>query len=113
MHELSLLESVRGMLEQQAIEQHFTKVTQVTLEIGALSSVEPEAIRFGFDIIMQGSLAEQAELIIMATPGLGLCQNCQQEVAIATLHDPCPLCAHFAVKPTQGTEMKIKELNVL
>lgn len=112
MHELSLLENVRKILEQQAVEQNFTTVTRVTLEIGTLSSVEPDAIRFGFDIVMQNSLAEQAELIIEPVPGIGICLDCQQEVEITALYDPCPLCNHFAVKLTQGTEMKIKELNV-
>ncbi len=112
MHELSLLESVREILEQQAVQQNFVTVTSVTLEIGKLSSVEPEAIRFGFDIVMQNSLAEHAELIIEHVPGLGLCLDCQQEVEISALYEPCPLCNNFSVKLTQGTEMKIKELNV-
>ena len=113
MHELSLLENVREIIEQQAINQNFTKVTCVTLDIGALSSVEPEAIRFGFDVVMQGSLAEQAELVIEQSPGIGICEKCRQQVTLSTLYQPCPLCEHFAVTILHGTDMKIKTLNVL
>ena len=48
MHELSLLENVREILESHALSQNFSKVTQVTLEIGKLSCVEPDALALRF-----------------------------------------------------------------
>ncbi|MEQ1739380.1 MAG: hydrogenase maturation nickel metallochaperone HypA [Methyloglobulus sp.] len=113
MHELSLLENVREILEDHALNQNFSKVTQVTLEIGKLSCVEPEALRFGFDVVMKGSLAENAELIITELNGIGLCQQCQQQMAIETLYDPCDYCGSPVVKIIQGAEMKIKDLVVI
>ncbi len=113
MHELSLLENVREILENHALSQNFTKITQVTLEIGKLSSVEPDALRFGFDVVMKGSLAEHAELIISDLAGLGICQQCGLQVELETLYDPCPHCGSPLVKIIQGAEMKIKDLIVI
>ena len=113
MHELSLLENVREILENHAVSQNFTKVTKVTLEIGKLSSVEPDALRFGFDVVMKDSLADNAELIISELNGLGLCQHCGLQVELETLYDPCPHCGSPLVKITQGAEMKIKDLCVI
>jgi hydrogenase nickel incorporation protein HypA/HybF len=113
MHELSLLENVREILEEHSVSQNFSKVSKVTLEIGKLSCVEPEALRFGFDVVMKGSLAENAELIIAELDGLGFCQKCQQEVAIETLFDPCVYCGNPITNIIQGTEMKIKDLVVI
>jgi hydrogenase nickel incorporation protein HypA/HybF len=113
MHELSLLESVREILENHALSQNFTKVTQVTLEIGKLSSVEPDALRFGFDVVMKDSLAENAELIISDIAGLGVCRQCGLQIEMETSHDPCPHCASPFVKIIQGAEMKIKDLIVI
>jgi hydrogenase nickel incorporation protein HypA/HybF len=113
MHELSLLENVREILENHALRQNFSRVTKVTLEIGKLSSVEPDALRFGFDVAMKDSLAENAELIIEELNGLGLCQQCQQQIEMDTLHDPCVHCGSPFVKVTQGAEMKIKDLCVI
>ncbi|EGQ63626.1 hydrogenase nickel insertion protein HypA, partial [Acidithiobacillus sp. GGI-221] len=45
-------------MEEQAKIQPFARVHAVWLEIGALSSVEPEALRFNFDVITRGTLAE-------------------------------------------------------
>jgi len=112
MHELSLLENVREILEDHALSQHFNKVNKVTLEIGKLSCIEPEALRFGFNVVMQGSLAEQAELLITELPGLGECRQCQKQTVMATLHDPCNYCGCSFVTVTQGLEMKIKDLIV-
>jgi hydrogenase nickel incorporation protein HypA/HybF len=113
MHELSLLENVREILKEHAVSQNFTKVTQVTLEIGKLSCVEPEALRFSFDVVMKGSLAENATLIITELEGLGLCLQCGQQSIMETLHNPCASCGRPDVKILQGMEMRVKDLVVL
>ena len=113
MHEISLLEQVREILVEHAQTQHFDKVSQVTLEIGQLSCVEEDALRFGFDVVMQGSLAESAKLSISHVQGLGLCQQCQKSVAMQSLHDPCSICGSFDINVLQGEEMRIKDLLVV
>ena len=113
MHELSLLENVRDILETHAQREHFSKVTRVTLEIGKLSCVEPEALRFGFDVVMKGSLAEGAELVVTEAIGVGICRECGQRSVIETFHDPCTSCGRPSVDIVQGAEMKIKDLIVI
>lgn len=113
MHELSLLENVREILEDHAINQNFSKVTQVTLEIGKLSCIEPEALRFGFDVVMKGSLAQNAKLLITELDGVGLCQQCGQQLVMETLYEPCASCGSPNVKILQGRGMKIKDLTVI
>lgn len=112
MHEISLLEQVREILLEHAQTQHFDKVSKVTLEIGQLSCVEEGALRFGFDVVMKDSLVEGAELTISSVEGLGFCSQCQQTVAMLTLHDPCSVCGCFDIKVTQGEQMRIKDLLV-
>lgn len=113
MHELSLLENVREILEENARSQNFSKVTQVTLEIGRFSNVEPEALRFCFDIVMKDSLAENAELIIDEVDGLGICLQCRKQTEMQTLYDACIYCGSPLVEVIQGSEMKIKDLIVI
>jgi len=113
MHELSLLENVREILESHAQSQNFAQVTRVTLEIGKLSCVEPEALRFGFDVVMKDSLAEGAELVITEAGGIGLCRQCGRQSIIETLYDPCAECGCPYMDVVQGAEMKIKDLIVI
>jgi hydrogenase nickel incorporation protein HypA/HybF len=113
LHELSLLENVKDILQNHARAKNFTHVEKITLEIGKLSCVEPEALRFAFDVVMKDSIAANAELILSEQEGLGICLLCKKQTSLAHLYDPCQLCNHPFVTVTQGHEMKIKNLMVI
>lgn len=112
MHELSLVEGVRGLIEAAAEREGFTQVRGVRVEIGQLSGVEREAFEFCFDLAMQGSLVEGAHLEIIATPGRGRCVTCGREGVLAAVHDPCEHCGAFPVAVIAGTEMRVIDLEV-
>lgn len=119
MHEMSLAEGVLQIVEEAikeaaraGDEPGFVKVKRVFVEIGQLSSVEPDALRFCFEAVASGTLAEGARLEVIEVPGEGLCFNCSQTVALAALYDPCPACGGYPVQATGGTQMRVKELEV-
>lgn len=112
MHEMALAEGVLQILEDAARAQSFARVRTVWLEIGRLSSVEPDAMRFCFDAVTRGSLADGARLEIVDVPGSGRCVSCGADVEIAARYDPCPRCGEFPVSVTGGTEMRVRELEV-
>lgn len=112
MHEMSLCESVRHIIEQTAQQQKFQRVTAVWLEIGALAGVEPEALRHCFDAVMQGSLAAGARLEIIDVPGVAWCDRCEQTVTIHQWYEPCPSCGHHPLALVSGDQLRIKELEV-
>ena len=51
-------------------------VRAVLLEIGALSHVEEQALRFCFDAVTRGTVADGARLDVLATPGRAWCMPC-------------------------------------
>ena len=71
MHEMSLAEGIRQIVEEAGRERGFRKVRTVVLEIGQLAAVEPDSLRFCFDLVMRGSVAEGAALQIDSLPGRG------------------------------------------
>lgn len=109
MHEMSLAESVLQIVEDAARAQRLRRVTAVWLEIGELSSVEPEALSFCFDVVVKGSVAEGARLEIIRVPGVGWCMQCAAQVPLRALYEACPTCGSYQVQPTGGTEMRVKE----
>jgi len=113
LHEVSLLENVREILQEHALTQEFTQVKKITLEIGSLSCVEPEALRFGFSAVMKGSLAEGAELNLTQLEAQGQCASCQSMVIMQHHYDACSVCEHPFVTVVQGNEMRIKDLVVI
>ena len=57
---MSLAEGVLQLIEDAGRQQEFSKVTTVWLEIGQLSGVEVEAMKFCFDAVMHDSIADAA-----------------------------------------------------
>jgi hydrogenase nickel incorporation protein HypA/HybF len=112
MHEMSLAEGVRELIEDAARREGFSRVRSVWLEIGRLAAVEPEAMRFCFDVAMGGSPADGARLEIIDVPGRGQCPACGQATALDAIYDPCEHCGEAPVIVTGGTEMRVKELEV-
>lgn len=112
MHEMSLCEGILSILEDQAKAQSFARVTMVRLEIGALSGVEIPALRFGFDAVMRGSLADGARLEIVEEPGQAWCVDCSRTVLIQQRYDACPICGGVRLRVTGGESMRVKELEV-
>lgn len=112
MHEMSLADGVLKMIEDSARANSFSRVKTVWLEIGELAGVEVEAMRFCFDAVMKGTLADGARLDIVVIQGQGQCLACGQTVPIQLRYDPCPLCGGYPVEPTGGMEMRVKELEV-
>ena len=112
MHEMSLAEGVLQLIEDAALEQGFSRVTAVWLEIGQLAGVEAEAMRFCFDAVAHGSVAEGARLEILATPGSGWCTRCSASVVLSEAFGACPQCGTYQLRVTGGTEMRVKELEV-
>jgi len=112
MHEMSLADGVLKLIEDSARANSFSHVKTVWLEIGELAGVEVEAMRFCFDAVMKGTLADGARLDIVVIQGQGQCLACGQTVPIQLRYDPCPLCGGYPVEPTGGMEMRVKELEV-
>ncbi len=113
MHEISLCENIRDILEEHAVRDQFSKVKRVRVELGPLSSVEPEALRFGFDVVMRGSVGEGASLEIEASEASALCLTCLKTVPISGRSDTCPECGASTLEVMSGEELRIKELEVV
>jgi hydrogenase nickel incorporation protein HypA/HybF len=110
MHEMALAEGVLQIVEDAARREGLRRVRAVWLEIGQLSSVEPEAMRFCFEAVARDSVAAGARLEIVATPGAAWCLECSERVTLAELGAACPRCGGYQLRVTDGTQMRVKEL---
>jgi hydrogenase nickel incorporation protein HypA/HybF len=110
MHEVALAENVLQIIENAARREGLRRIRAVWLEIGQLSSVEPEAMRFCFDAVVRGSIATDARLEIVVTAGGAWCMECAVQVALAELGTACPHCGGYRLRVNEGTDMRVKEL---
>lgn len=112
MHEVSLAESILQTIEEAAQNHGIVRVRTVRLEIGQLACVEQESLRFSFDMVMRGSIAEGARLEIIESLGQGRCNKCAQHFTLAALYEACPSCGSYDVSVTGGDRMRIVDLEV-
>lgn len=112
MHEMALTASVIALVEDSARRENFSRATAIVLEIGALGHVEPEAMRFCFEAVSRGTVAEGARLDIVRIPGQGWCLDCGKTVPLAERFGACPECGRHHVQMTAGDELRVKELEV-
>jgi hydrogenase nickel incorporation protein HypA/HybF len=112
LHELSLTQNLIEIAEEHARRENATVITSMTMEIGALSGVIPEAVEFAFEACTKDTLADGAKLEIRRIPALGRCQQCSQECAMENLLDGCTACGSFALDIIKGQEMALIEMEI-
>ncbi len=108
MHELGVTRNVVAICAENS---NGAIVKRVTLEIGKLSAIMPDAIRFCFDICAKGTVVEGAILEILEIAGLGKCKTCGETVELKQLVGRC-LCGSNDLEIIAGEELKVKEMEV-
>jgi hydrogenase nickel incorporation protein HypA/HybF len=111
-HELGITQSIIEIAEDHARAQNAVKVNSVTVEIGGLSGIVPDAVEFCFEACSKETLLEGAELIIDFIPGRARCVSCNWEDNIEQLTYVCPECGNLALERLQGEELRVKELEI-
>jgi hydrogenase nickel incorporation protein HypA/HybF len=99
MHELSIASAILDRANAVSEENGNARVTRVGLRIGEISGVEPDALRFGFEVLCKGTPMEAAVLEIEPCKRRQRCQRCAAEffpdivdgIAMSTM--ACPSCA--------------------
>ena len=112
MHEVSLIENVLTLVEQERAKHTFARVNVIRLKVGALGHAQPEALLFCFDAVMSGTIAEGSRLEIEMIPGEGWCADCRDMVPLDARFGACPICAGGRVQMTGGDVLRLAEMEV-
>jgi hydrogenase nickel incorporation protein HypA/HybF len=108
MHELSIAGSIVDLVDQAAAGR---RICKVTLEIGRLSGVSPDAVSFCFPEVARGTNAESATLEIREIDGRARCESCGEEFATPSLLTTCS-CGSLSFQRLSGDELKIKSIEI-
>jgi len=111
MHELTLSQSIVDLVVECARKEDIHTVTRVVVEVGIAAGVEPDALRFCFEIVAADTLAQGAELAIETIALQARCRNCACEFAPARLVSSCPRCGSYAPLLLRGREFRVKSFD--
>jgi hydrogenase nickel incorporation protein HypA/HybF len=109
MHELGIAMRV---VELASESSGGSRVRRIVLEVGKLSAVLPDALRFCFDAAAEGTSAEGARLDIVEVPGLARCRACGGQVELSQPFGRCA-CGGSDLEWLSGEELRIKEMEVV
>ena len=110
---MSLAESMREIVLETARANGARSVAAVRVGIGALAMVEPEALRFAFDIVKRDSIAESARLEIVRMPARAWCLACSRSVEVSARGDLCPECDSGQVQIDGGDDLRILDIEIV
>jgi hydrogenase nickel incorporation protein HypA/HybF len=108
MHELAITQSVVEAIVDRMGE---APVRRVRLEVGRLSGLVPDAVRFCFELVAAGTPCAGALLEIDEPPGRARCRACDRDFHTVEVLPLCP-CGSADVAVTGGTELRIREVEV-
>ena len=112
MHELSIALALVEQMEKTAREHHACSVPSVTVMVGAMSGVDPEALRGAFPLAAEGTAAEGADLRITEVEAAVRCRSCGAESKPDLPFLRCGACGSEAVDVAAGRELYIQSMDV-
>jgi hydrogenase nickel incorporation protein HypA/HybF len=113
MHELSIAMSIVEMAEEQSERNGGVKVTAVHLKLGPLSGVVKRALENAFSLAREGTILENAELLVEQVPIVAHCPKCQADRTLPSMQRfTCPICETPVSEIIHGRELEVVALEI-
>ncbi|TKX32708.1 hydrogenase maturation nickel metallochaperone HypA [Campylobacter aviculae] len=111
MHELSIVESLIDLCEENALANNAKDIQEIYVNIGRLSGVEVDLFKRCFETFKENSqFCKNAKLLIELAPLEILCLKCSQNSILEQNVFKCPKCESIEYKITQGEDLHLMRL---
>ncbi|MFR0357150.1 hydrogenase maturation nickel metallochaperone HypA [Streptomyces sediminimaris] len=108
MHELSIATAIIERAGELARTDGAEHVSAVTVRVGELAGVVPDALDFAFEVAREGTALAAARLVVEHVPAQAWCGPCAEEFAVGM--PPffwCPRCDRPSSELRSGRELQI------
>ena len=112
MHELAVTESILNIATDYAKKAGATRVTDLYLVIGRLSSLVDDSVPFYWDILSQDTICEKSQLHFERIPANILCLDCGNEFLLENELTPCPGCGGVKIKVISGDQFSLDSIEI-
>ena len=112
MHELSIANSILETVRKERARLNGARITKVGVRIGELAGVDPEALSFGFEVLVKGTDFEPLALAIEFVSRRHECSHCQRVFAVVDYQLDCPACGSKETRCIGGDELELAFLEV-
>ncbi|MFI1169078.1 hydrogenase maturation nickel metallochaperone HypA [Streptomyces sp. NPDC020801] len=108
MHELSIATAIVERAGELARADGADAVSAVTVRVGELAGVVPDALEFAFEVARQGTALDGARLVVEQVTARAYCAPCADEFPVGM--PPffwCPRCDRPSQELRSGRELDI------
>ena len=109
---MAITQGILEIAEREAAKHNSSRITRIKLQIGEFTGVVKEALEFSFEVIKQGTLAEDAQLEIEVIKLRKRCPGCDEVFESKDQFDFfCPRC-NAPAQIISGREMQIEYIDL-
>jgi len=112
MHELSVTESLLNLALSYANEAKASRVTDLYLVVGKLSSIVDDSVQFYWDFVTENTICQGARLHFECREAVLQCLDCLTEFSITEELRPCPGCGGIHTKILKGEEFYLDSIEI-
>ncbi|VVB87441.1 putative hydrogenase nickel incorporation protein HypA [uncultured archaeon] len=120
MHEISIAGAIIDSVLDCAKKNDAKKVNEVFLEVGELTALNPDQLKFIFETITRGTVAEGAKYDIRVIKPLIKCKRCSYNGTVELFEEhhfflpviKCPECGDADVDIIAGRECCVKKIKI-
>jgi len=112
MHELGIASSILECVQTEAKRHPDGRITKVGVKIGELCGVDPDALQFGFEVLVKDTEWQPLALEVEYIPRVQRCSQCAHEFRMADFDPQCPRCGEFSTQCIRGEELDIAYMEV-
>ena len=88
------------------------RVQRINLQVGKLSAIVADSLRFCFDLVIKDTPLEGAELVIEELPVVARCKDCQSQFTVSEPVFTCRQCQGGNIDILSGRELDIKSIEI-
>jgi hydrogenase nickel incorporation protein HypA/HybF len=113
MHELPITQNILKISLEYGKKSHASRITDIYLVIGQLSSVIDESVQFYWPIVSESTIAEGAKLHFKRIPARLRCIQCEAEYMLEDGQlTVCPDCESSQIKVIAGNEFQMESIQI-
>jgi hydrogenase nickel incorporation protein HypA/HybF len=112
MHEFAIACSVLDAVRTEALLRPGMRVSKVSVRIGDLAGLDPDALSFCFEALTKETDLESAILEIEWKPRRHRCPRCASEFLVLNYETSCPECGEELTVFLSGDELELAYLEM-
>lgn len=112
MHEFSLVRNLLRQVDTLRREQKAERVVSIRVSVGEFSGVEPELFRDAYELLIEETPMQGAELQMTCVPLESRCDCCGWDFAVERFRFECPKCNSRDVTIISGEGLVLESVTV-